>query len=72
MHLAFNPLLIVSRRPGHNSPAVTHEYLPYLEDPMTYVAAAFEQWVANDGDTYAEIAVRALQARKEAGHAAKR
>ncbi|MFE3907155.1 hypothetical protein ACFXPY_44785 [Streptomyces sp. NPDC059153] len=70
-HLAFDPLLIVSRCLGHNSPAVTYEYLRYLEDPMTYVAAAFEQWAANDGDTCAEIAVRALQARKEAGHAAK-
>ncbi|MET7388300.1 hypothetical protein ACFYPT_04250 [Streptomyces sp. NPDC005529] len=69
-HLAFNPLLIVSRRLGHASPAVTYEYLRYLEDPMAYVAAAFEQWADSDGDTYAEIAVRALQARKEAGHAA--
>jgi integrase len=70
-HIAFNPLLIVSRRLGHASPAVTYEYLRYLEDPMSYVDAAFAQWAAGDGDTYADIALRALIG-EEAGHAATR
>ncbi|MGY5593673.1 site-specific integrase [Streptomyces sp. C-3] len=59
-HIAFNPLLIVSRRLGHSSPAVTYEYLRYLEEPMRYVDAAFAEWSASDGDTYADIALRAL------------
>ncbi|MFC8803935.1 site-specific integrase [Streptomyces anthocyanicus] len=66
-HIAFNPLLIVSRRLGHSSPAVTYEYLRYLEEPMQYVDAAFTEWSASDGDTYADIALRALGT--EAGHA---
>ncbi|GHF71000.1 hypothetical protein GCM10010218_60420 [Streptomyces mashuensis] len=70
-HIAFNPLLIVSRRLGHASPAVTYEYLRYLEDPMSYVDAAFAQWAAGDGDTYADIALRAMRV-EEAGHAATR
>ncbi|MFI6554077.1 hypothetical protein [Streptomyces griseus] len=67
-HIAFNPLLIVSRRLGHASPAVTYEYLRYLEDPMSYVDAAFAQWAAGDGDTYADTALRAMRV-EEAGHA---
>ncbi|MFC5645738.1 hypothetical protein [Kitasatospora cinereorecta] len=70
-HIAFNPLLIVSRRLGHASPAVTYEYLRYLEDPMCYVDAAFAQWAAGEGDTYADIALRALRV-EEAGHATTR
>ncbi|MGW8490345.1 hypothetical protein [Streptomyces sp. NPDC055886] len=70
-HIAFNPLLIVSRRLGHASPAVTYEYLRYLEDPMSYVDAAFAQWAAGDGDTYADIALRAMRV-EEAGHATTR
>ncbi|WP_432080632.1 hypothetical protein [Streptomyces sp. WAC 04229] len=70
-HIAFNPLLIVSRRLGHASPAVTYEYLRYLEDPMSYVDAAFAQWAAGDGDTYADIALRAMRG-EEAGHGATR
>ncbi|QDO20067.1 hypothetical protein FNV65_20620 [Streptomyces sp. S1A1-8] len=69
-HIAFNPLLIVSRRLGHSSPAVTYEYLRYLEEPMHYVDAAFAEWSAADGDTYADIALRALG--MEAEHAAAR
>ncbi|MCX5003774.1 hypothetical protein OHB05_14195 [Streptomyces sp. NBC_00638] len=70
-HIAFNPLLIVSRRLGHSSPAVTYEYLRYLEDPMSYVDAAFTRWAAGDEDTYADIALRAMKGQ-EAGHAAAR
>ncbi|MFF5841341.1 hypothetical protein ACFY74_07670 [Streptomyces massasporeus] len=70
-HIAFNPLLIVSRRLGHSSPAVTYEYLRYLEDPMSYVDAAFAQWAAGDEDTYADIALRGMKVG-EAGHAAAR
>ncbi|MGW0749799.1 tyrosine-type recombinase/integrase [Streptomyces sp. NPDC002587] len=69
-HIAFNPLLIVSRRLGHSSPATTYQYLRYLEDPMNYVDAAFEQWADSDGDTYADIALRALGGLREAGRAA--
>ncbi|MFF2409775.1 hypothetical protein [Streptomyces sp. NPDC058092] len=70
-HMAFNPLLIVSRRLGHASPATTYEYLRYLEDPMAYVDAVFAQWAASDGDSYADIALRAMNV-EEAGHAAPR
>ncbi|QRV36707.1 hypothetical protein I6J42_23660 [Streptomyces californicus] len=69
-HIAFNPLLIVSRRLGHSSPAVTYEYLRYLEEPMHYVDAAFAEWSAADGDTYADIALRSMG--MEAEHAAAR
>ncbi|MGW5401965.1 site-specific integrase [Streptomyces sp. NPDC003952] len=69
-HIAFNPLLIVSRRLGHSSPATTYEYLRYLEEPMYYVDAAFEQWSAADGETYADIALRSLG--MEGQHAAAR
>ncbi|KOU51513.1 hypothetical protein ADK56_09775 [Streptomyces sp. MMG1522] len=70
-HIAFNPLLIVSRRLGHASPAVTYEYLRYLEDPMSYVDAAFAQWAGSDADTYADIGQRAMKV-EEVGHAAAR
>ncbi|WP_327118750.1 hypothetical protein OG206_22175 [Streptomyces sp. NBC_01341] len=70
-HIAFNPLLIVSRRLGHASPATTYEYLRYLEDPMAYVDAVFAQWAASDGDTYADIALRTMDV-EEAGHATPR
>lgn len=59
-HIAFNPLLIVSRRLGHAGPATTYEYLRYLEDPMNYVDAAFAQWASGEDDTYAAVALRAL------------
>ncbi|MFE3901274.1 hypothetical protein ACFXPY_13180 [Streptomyces sp. NPDC059153] len=62
-HIAFNPLLIVSRRLGHASPAVTYEYLRYLEDPMSYVAAAFAQWAAGEEETYADIALRSMSSK---------
>ncbi|MEU1288288.1 site-specific integrase [Kitasatospora sp. NPDC005856] len=67
-HLAFNPLLIVSRRLGHSSPATTYQYLRYLEDPMNYVDAAFAEWAAGDGETYADIALRALGHPLEVAH----
>ncbi|MET7593861.1 hypothetical protein ABZS84_02170 [Streptomyces sp. NPDC005481] len=70
-HIAFNPLLIVSRRLGHSSPAVTYEYLRYLEDPMSYVDAAFARWATSDEDTYTDIALRVMKG-EEAGHAATR
>ena len=62
-HIKHNPLLIVSRRLGHSSPATTYAYLEYSEysdDPMNAVDAAFAEWVVQDGDTYAEIAQRML------------
>ena len=59
-HIKHNPLLIVSRRLGHSSPATTYAYLEYSDDPMNAVEAAveaaFADWTVQDGDTYADIA----------------
>jgi site-specific recombinase XerD len=61
-HIRHNPLLIVSRRLGHSSPAVTYQYLEYSDDAINDVEAAFAQWVGDDDEaaTYAEIATRML------------
>jgi hypothetical protein len=59
-HIKHNPLLIVSRRLGHSSPATTYAYLEYSDDPMNAVDAAFAEWVVQDGDTYADIAQHML------------
>ncbi|WP_186275182.1 site-specific integrase [Mycobacterium kubicae] len=55
-HIKHNPLLIVSRRLGHSSPATTYDYLEYSDDPMNAVEATFTDWTVQDGDTYADIA----------------
>jgi site-specific recombinase XerD len=55
-HIKHNPLLIVSRRLGHASPATTYAYLEYTDDPMNAVDGAFAAWTVQDGDTYADIA----------------
>jgi site-specific recombinase XerD len=55
-HIKHNPLLIVSRRLGHSSPATTYAYLGYSDDPMNAVDAAFAEWAVQDADTYADIA----------------
>jgi site-specific recombinase XerD len=59
-HIKHNPLLIVSRRLGHSSPATTYAYLEYTDDPMNAVDAAFRAWTAQESDTYADIASRML------------
>jgi integrase len=59
-HIKHNPLLIVSRRLGHASPATTYAYLEYTDDPMNAVDAAFRAWTAQDSDTYGDIASRML------------
>jgi integrase len=59
-HIKHNPLLIVSRRLGHASPATTYAYLEYTDDPMNAVDAALSAWTEHEGDTYAEIARRML------------
>jgi integrase len=59
-HIKHNPLLIVSRRLGHSSPATTYAYLEYSDDPMNAVDAAFCAWTVQEGDTYADIASRML------------
>ena len=59
-HIKHNPLLIVSRRLGHSSPATTYAYLEYSDDPMNAVDAAFADWTVQEGDTYADIASRML------------
>jgi site-specific recombinase XerD len=61
-HIKHNPLLIVSRRLGHSSPATTYAYLEYTDDPMNAVDAAFSAWTEQEGDTYADIAGRMLTA----------
>ena len=73
-HLAYlggnikhNPLLIVSRRLGHASPATTYEYLEYADDPVNTVDAAFREWLVQDGDTYAVIARNLLAHTSTAG-----
>jgi len=55
-HIKHNPLLIVSRRLGHSSPASTYAYLEYSDDPMNAVDAAFAEWTVQEADTYADIA----------------
>lgn len=55
-HIKHNPLLVVSRRLGHSSPATTYAYLEYSDDPMNAVDAAFAEWTVQAGDTYADIA----------------
>lgn len=59
-HIRHNPLLIVSRRLGHSSPASTYAYLEYTDEPMNAVDAAFSAWTVQEGDTYADIARRML------------
>ena len=61
-HYSLNPVLTVQRRLGHLQTSSTYEYLRYTEDPMNYVDAAFREWSAHDGTTYADIALRALEA----------
>lgn len=61
-HYSLNPVLTVQRRLGHLRTSSTYDYLRYGEDPMNYVDAAFREWSAHDGATYADIALRALDA----------
>ena len=64
-HIKHNPLLIVSRRLGHSSPATTYAYLEYSDDPMNAVEAAFADWAVQEGDTYADIGRHMLAAGGE-------
>ncbi|MEU1379492.1 hypothetical protein [Streptomyces albidoflavus] len=59
-HIRHNPLLIVSRRLGHASPATTYEYLQYTDDLINEFESAFSGWVGDGEATYAEIASHAL------------
>jgi len=59
-NIRHNPLLIVSRRLGHASPATTYAYLHYSDDPMNAVDAAFNGWTASEDVTYAELAAHAF------------
>jgi integrase len=59
-NIRHNPLLIVSRRLGHASPATTYAYLQYSDDPMNAVDAAFDGWVAGEDATYADLAAQAF------------
>ena len=67
-HIKYNPLLIVSRRLGHASPATTYDYLEYTDDPMNAVDAAFREWTSDDEVSYADIARHMLaEDRREGG-----
>lgn len=55
-HMSGNPLLQVQRRLGHATPATTYRYVRYLKDPMREVDAAFRDWTAAGGASYADIA----------------
>ena len=70
-HTRLNPLLIVSRRLGHSSPATTYEYLEYTDDRLNDFDAAFRGWVGETGSeaTYAEIASHAFGLEKRRGSA---
>lgn len=59
-HIKHNPLLIVSRRLGHSSPATTYGYLEYSDDPMNAVDEAFAEWVMHEHASYADIAAHML------------
>lgn len=59
-NIKHNPLLIVSRRLGHASPAATYAYLEYTDDPMNAVDAAFQEWTADEEVGYADIAAHML------------
>jgi site-specific recombinase XerD len=59
-HIKHNPLLIVSRRLGHASPATTYNYLEYADDPMNAVDEAFRDWTAHEEVDYADIAAHIL------------
>jgi hypothetical protein len=59
-HIRHNPLLIVSRRLGHASPATTYDYLQYSDDPMNAVEAAFREWTSQEDLAYVDIAAHML------------
>lgn len=61
-----NPLLIVSRRLGHASPATTYEYLEYTDDRLYDFDEAFRGWVGEVGSeaSYAQIAAHAFGLEK--------
>ncbi|MFG3227616.1 hypothetical protein ACGF07_22930 [Kitasatospora sp. NPDC048194] len=65
-HTRLNPLLIVSRRLGHQSPATTYEYLEYTDDLLYDFDEAFRGWVGEVGSeaTYAQIAAHAFDLEK--------
>ena len=66
-HIRHNPLLIVSRRLGHASPATTYDYLEYSDDPMNAVDAAFREWTSHEEVSYADIARHMLAGGVEQG-----
>ncbi|GAQ54902.1 tyrosine-type recombinase/integrase [Streptomyces acidiscabies] len=59
-HMTCNPILRVQDCLGHASPATTYRYIRYLKDPMRDVADAFRGWSAQDGASYAEIALQVM------------
>jgi integrase len=69
-HISLHPVLTVQRRLGHKQPASTYAYLRYLEDPRTYIDAAFADWAQHDGATYAAIGLHALTADRKAASVA--
>ncbi|MET9881466.1 site-specific integrase [Actinacidiphila glaucinigra] len=59
-HMLGNPLLVVQRRLGHARPSTTYKYIRYLKDPMQEVDAAFRDWTAAGGASYATIAQKLM------------
>ncbi|WP_141709116.1 tyrosine-type recombinase/integrase [Streptomyces sp. BpilaLS-43] len=59
-HMLGNPLLAVQRRLGHERPSTTYKYIRYLKDPMQEVDAAFREWTAAGGASYAAIAQKLM------------
>ncbi|WP_410583793.1 hypothetical protein [Amycolatopsis sp. lyj-108] len=68
-HVRRNPLLIVSRRLGHSSPAVTYAYLEYTDDLINEFEEAFSGWIGAQTEevTYAQIAAHAFALDGEPG-----
>jgi integrase len=58
--IARNPLLVVSRRLGHASPASTYAYLRYADDASNCVEQALAGWTAHADASYAEIGAHAF------------
>ncbi len=59
-HMVGNPLLTVQQRLGHARPSSTYKYLRYLKNPMQEVDAAFREWTAVGGASYAAIAQKLM------------
>jgi integrase len=60
-NMRHNPLLIVSRRLGHSTPATTYAYLEYTDDLINDFEEAFAGWVGDEDAAYERIAAHAFR-----------